>query len=201
MGIPAETEHVFTSSQAAAIFIKDHSTKKPPSVYAIGEEGLMTALREAGCRWEEENPDYVIVGIDREFSYQKLMTASLAIQRGAVFLGTNSDKRVPTEKGLLPGAGSLSLAVAAASGKEPIWIGKPEARMVQYGLQRIGTLPERTLMVGDNLETDIGAGIKAGIRTALVLTGYSSRMDAERTFQKPDLIVQDLSELIRFVEK
>ncbi|MFC4767103.1 TIGR01457 family HAD-type hydrolase [Effusibacillus consociatus] len=200
MGIPAEEEHVFTSSQATAMYIRNHSKVVTPAVYAIGEEGLLSALTDLGCRWEEENPDYVVVGIDRDFTYQKLMTASLAIRKGAVFLGTNADKRVPTEKGLVPGAGSLSRAVAAASGGEPVWIGKPEARMVEYSLQRIGTTPDRTVMIGDNLETDILAGINGGIRTVLVLTGYSSRRDAERSSHKPDMILEDLSEFLRCFE-
>ncbi|GAX89671.1 TIGR01457 family HAD-type hydrolase [Effusibacillus lacus] len=196
MGIPAEEEHVFTSSQATAMYIKDHAKLANPTVYAIGEEGVVAALEEAGCRFDEESPDYVVVGIDRQFSYEKLKTASFAVQKGAIFLGTNADKRVPTEEGLAPGAGSLSRAVATASGVEPVWIGKPEARMVKYSIKRLGLIPEKTVIVGDNLETDILAGINAGIRSVLVLTGYSGMQDAQQTLHKPDLIVKDLAELI-----
>ncbi|WP_018131877.1 TIGR01457 family HAD-type hydrolase [Effusibacillus pohliae] len=200
MGIPAEADRVFTSSQATVRYIQDHCRTEAPSVYAIGEEGLLAALTEMGVQFEEERPDYVVVGIDRQFTYQKLLTASLAIQRGAIFLATNADKRLPTEKGLLPGAGSLARAVAAASGVEPVWIGKPEARMIQYGMQRIGTSPGRTVVIGDNLETDILAGHNAGIRSVLVLTGYSSRQDAAAADCQPDLIVEDLAELLAMMQ-
>jgi 4-nitrophenyl phosphatase len=201
MGIPAETGHVFTSSQATAMYIKEQNHNETPSYYAIGEEGLITALEEAGCRQDAEQPHYVVVGIDRGLTYNKLMTASLAIQKGAVYLATNADKRVPTEKGLVPGAGSINQALATASGVEPVWIGKPEARMVEYSLQSLGVVAERTVMVGDNLETDILAGANGGVKTILVLTGYSQRDDAANSQAKPDLIVETLQELMQLVEK
>lgn len=196
MGIPAGPEHVFTSGQATAMYIRNHAKTLTPSVYAVGEEGLLTALEEMGCRLEERDPDFVVVGIDRDFTYRKLMTASLAIQKGAVFLGTNADKRLPAENGLLPGAGSLVRAVAAASGVEPVWIGKPEARMVRYSLERIGTAADRTVMIGDNLETDILAGVNAGMKSVLVLTGCSSRQDADRNPCRPDCVVENLAEFL-----
>lgn len=196
MGIPAKTEHILTSSQVTAMYIKDHAGSKTPTFYAIGEQGLYAALEEAGCQYDETNPDYVVVGIDRDLTYEKLKIASLAIQKGAVFLGTNADKRVPTDQGLLPGAGSISALLAAASGTQPIWVGKPEARMVAYGMKKIGTVPERTVMIGDNLETDIMAGVNAGVRTALILTGYSKRKDTESSQAKPDAIIEDLAEFM-----
>lgn len=197
MGIPAVTEHIFTSSQATAMFMREHAKHATPTYYAIGEAGLHAALQAAGYQPDDEQPDYVVVGIDREFTYKKLMTASLAIQKGAVFLATNADKRVPTDKGLVPGAGSLNRAVATASGVEPIWIGKPEARMIHYSMQKIGTLPEKTVVVGDNLETDILAGANAGARTVLVLTGYSKREDVAQAEAKPDVIMRDLAEVLK----
>ncbi|BCJ88264.1 TIGR01457 family HAD-type hydrolase [Effusibacillus dendaii] len=222
MGISAGPEHLFTSSQATAMYIREQAAADQPSVYIIGEEGLYTALREVGCRIvnrmddaetvadtgladrEDEalrlaRPDFVVVGIDRQFTYQKLMTASLAIQNGAIFLATNADKRLPTERGLLPGAGSLCQALSAASGQEPVWIGKPEVRMMRYSLQRIGTQPERTVMIGDNLETDIRAGRQAGLKTLLVLSGYSSREDAEQAEYPPDFVMNDLTDFLRII--
>lgn len=201
MGIPAHTEHVFTSSQATAMYIKEHDHKQSPTYYAIGEEGLISALEAAGCRYDAEQPDYVVVGIDRELTYTKLMTASLAIQKGAAYLATNADKRVPTEKGLVPGAGSINQALAIASGVQPVGIGKPEARMVEYGLQSLGVSAQRTVMIGDNLETDILAGINGGVKTILVLTGYSQRADIPDSEAKPDLIVENLQELMQAAEQ
>lgn len=200
MGIPTDEGHIFTSSQATAMYIREHAARENPTYYAIGEKGLFTALEEAGFVYEENNPDYVIVGIDRDVTYGKLMNASLAIQKGAVFLGTNADKRVPTERGLVPGAGSLNAAVAAASGVEPMWVGKPEARMLAYSMKKLAILPEKTVMIGDNLDTDILAGSKAGIRTVLLLTGYSKREDLERSTIKPTVIIDNFAELMQVLE-
>lgn len=200
MGIASDEGHIFTSSQATAMYIREHAATENPSYYAIGEKGLYAALEEAGFVYEENNPDYVIVGIDRDFTYGKLMTASLAIQKGAVFLGTNADKRVPTERGLIPGAGSLNAAVAAASGVEPMWVGKPEARMLEYSMKKMAIPPEQTVMIGDNLDTDILAGANAGIRTVLLLTGYSKREDVERSTVKPTAVIENFAELMHVLE-
>lgn len=199
MGISADPEHIFTSSQATVMYIKEHAAIENPSYYAIGEKGLHTALQNAGFVYEEDSPDYVIVGIDREITYKKLMTASLAIQKGAVFLGTNADKRVPAERGLVPGAGSLNAAVAAASGVNPVWVGKPEARMLEYSMRKMGTLHKETVMIGDNLDTDILAGANAGLYTILLLTGYSKREDADHSLVKPTAVINDLTELLQLL--
>jgi 4-nitrophenyl phosphatase len=196
MGIPATPDHVLTSSQATAMFIQEQQAVRP-TVYMIGEEGLKTALVEIGCRLVEEGADYVIVGIDREFTYEKMRRACDAVLKGAVLIGTNPDKRVPTESGLAPGAGSLARAVGIAAGKDPLWIGKPEARMIEYGMKKIGTVKEKTAVIGDNLETDILAGVRAGIRSILVLTGYSRREDIAKAEGKPSLVVNELAELMR----
>lgn len=200
MGIPTDERHIFTSSQATAMYIREHAATENPTYYAIGEKGLYAALEEAGFVYEEDNPDYVIVGIDRDFTYGKLMTASLAIRKGAVFLGTNADRRVPAERGFVPGAGSLNAAVAAASGVEPMWVGKPEARMLEYSMKKLAIASERTLMIGDNLDTDILAGSRAGIRTVLLLTGYSKQEDAERSTVKPTAVIENFVELMQILE-
>jgi 4-nitrophenyl phosphatase len=199
MGIPAASEHIFTSSQATVMYIKEHAATENPSYYAIGEKGLHTALQTAGFIYEEDNPDYVIVGIDREITYKKLMIASLAIQKGAVFLGTNADKRVPAERGLVPGAGALNAALATASGVNPVWVGKPEAWMLDYSMRKMGTLPKETVMIGDNLDTDVQAGANTGVRTVLLLTGYSKREDVERSTVKPTAVINDLTELLQIL--
>src|SRR5690606_21023889 len=114
LGFPAEAEQVFTSAQSAARFLS--GDRDQPRVYAVGEEGLLAALQEAGCRLVQEKADAVVVGIDRRFSYEKLKRACLEIRAGARFVGTNDDRVIPTEEGMLPGNGSLCAAVAAASG-------------------------------------------------------------------------------------
>lgn len=197
-GIPAEAEHVLTPSMVAAQYIKEQGAGN--RVYVIGEEGLRSALIEAGCEITDEQPDYVVQGIDRQFTYEKLMTASLCIQSGAIYLATNVDKALPTERGLMPGAGSLLAAVATASGCQPTVMGKPEARMIDHALEMLGVPKERAIVVGDNLETDILAGVNAGVRTALVLSGFSKRDHVAETDGKPTIIVDSLSDLIRLVE-
>jgi 4-nitrophenyl phosphatase len=162
------------------------------SVYAIGEEGLITALSEAGYRFDEERPDAVVVGIDRDFHYDKMKKACLAIRNGARFIGTNGDKALPTEEGLLPGNGSLCAAIATATGVDPVFVGKPEPFMVHYALERLGSRPEETLVVGDNLLTDIRAGAVAGIDTLLVYTGVTTREQTAVSDIRPTYEVDNL---------
>lgn len=198
-GIPAEPKHVYTSSMVAAKYIAEQggSGKR---VYVIGEEGLRHALESVGCVLTDENPEYVVQGIDREFSYEKLKTASLAIQAGAVYIATNVDKALPTEIGLLPGAGSLLAAVRTASGREPLVMGKPEARMLDYAAEELGVSKDRAVVVGDNLETDILAGVKAGVRSVLVLSGFSKKEDIESAEGQPTVVLDSLTELMKAAE-
>ncbi|MFC4076097.1 TIGR01457 family HAD-type hydrolase [Salinithrix halophila] len=172
-GYPAHPEQVVTSSAATARTLVE-SFGRPPSVYPIGEEGLVCALEGAGCRIVTDRPDAVVVGIDRTFSYDKMKTAVLAIRAGARYFGTNGDLVLPTEEGLLPGSGSLCTAVAVASGVKPTLIGKPEKPIVDMALKRLGLPPEETVIVGDNLATDIQAGVNTGIDTLLVFTGVTT---------------------------
>lgn len=190
LGFPAEAEQVFTSAQSAARFLSgkgDH-----PRVYAIGEEGLLSALREAGCRLVQKEADAVVVGIDRQFTYEKLKRACLEIRAGARFVGTNGDRVIPTEEGMLPGNGSLCAAVAAASGMNPVFTGKPEPLIFQYALERLGTTPEETLVVGDNLDTDIRGGLEAGMDTLLVYTGVTAPEDCVSSKIKTTHAVENL---------
>lgn len=196
-GIPAEAKDVLTSAQAAARYQADAA---PGSrVYAIGENGLRQALLAAGlvlCDGPEEQPDAVIQGIDRSFTYAKLFAASRAILGGAAFIATNPDLQLPTELGLTPGSGSLSAAIRAASGKEPVWIGKPSPIIMNYAVERLGLPAGEIWVVGDNLRTDMAGGIAAGCRTAWVLTGIAQGAVPEEqiglTGIKPELILRHL---------
>ena len=181
---------MFTSAQSAARLLTGKG--EHPKVYAIGEEGLLTALQEAGCRLVGEKADAVVVGIDRQFSYDKLKRACLEIRAGARFIGTNGDRVIPSEEGLFPGNGSLCAAVAAASGVNPVFTGKPEPLIFRYALERLGTLPEETLVVGDNLETDIRGGRDAGMDTLLVFTGVTAPADCLSSEVRPTHVLEDL---------
>ncbi|SEN56713.1 TIGR01457 family HAD-type hydrolase [Lihuaxuella thermophila] len=178
-GFPAEPDQVYTSALATAQYLKEEMDS--PSVFVIGEEGLKRAIREAGICINEEQPEAVVVGIDRQFTYEKMKRACLAIRNGATLIGTNADRALPTEEGLLPGSGSLSIGIAAASGVEPLFIGKPEPIIMKYALEKLGTSPEETLVVGDNLETDILAGIRGGMDTLLVFSGITTHEMANKS--------------------
>ncbi len=171
--IPATKDQVFTTSMATAQFIAD---RKPNSTaFVIGEEGICSALEEKGITLKNENPDFVVVGIDRNINYEKLSLACLGVRNGATFISTNGDIAIPTERGLLPGNGSLTSVVTVSTQTDPIFIGKPESIIMEQALSVLGVAKEDTLMVGDNYDTDILAGINAGLDTLLVHTGVTTK--------------------------
>jgi 4-nitrophenyl phosphatase len=197
MGIAAQPGDVVTSGQAAAEYIvKQNRGRK---VYMIGEHGLEQALREAGLELTEDDPDYVVQGIDRQLTYGKLEKAVRHILAGAESILTNPDHLIPNDGGLSPGAGSIAAAIRTASGREPVVIGKPFPHIMQYAIARIGLPVENIWVVGDNLRTDIAGGKAARCRTALVMTGVTTpdQLDAQihQTGTVPDLVASHLMEL------
>jgi 4-nitrophenyl phosphatase len=194
-GFPARPEQVYTTALATAAFLREEFGS--PRVYVIGEEGLQRAISEAGCEITDERPDVVVVGLDRQFTYEKMKKACLAIRAGARFIGTNADRALPTEEGLLPGSGSLSMAISASTGVQPLFIGKPEPVIMRYALRKLGTSPEETLVVGDNLDTDILAGIRGGMDTLLVLTGVTTPDLAKSSTIRATYTLHTLTEWIR----
>lgn len=198
MGIPALPEEVCTSSLAAAEYIAEESPGA--KVAMLGEEGLREALLSAGLTIVEQSPEYVIQGIDRSFDYEKLTRAVRWIQEGAVSILTNPDLQLPSDTGLMPGAGSLGAAVEAASGVKPTVIGKPSSILMKYASDRLGLPPEETYVIGDNIRTDIAAGVHAGCKTVLVMTGITTDRNMEAHMEAagvtPDYICRDLSEVI-----
>ncbi|MFD2617909.1 TIGR01457 family HAD-type hydrolase [Terrilactibacillus laevilacticus] len=191
-GVPATPDDVLTTSMATAQFIKDENPNA--SVYFIGEVGLKQALEEVGLKYEEEKPDYVVMGMDREITYEKLTKACLAVRKGAKFVSTNPDIALPTEQGFLPGNGSLTSVVSVSTMVDPIFIGKPEPIIVEQALKKIGTAAERTIMVGDNYHTDILAGLRAGIDTLLVHTGVTTKEMLLAIKEKPTYALSSLEE-------
>lgn len=190
--VPADKSQVFTSSMATANYI--YERKKEASVYVIGEEGLQTALAEKGFRTAREDADFVVIGLDRSINYEKLAIACLAVRNGAVFISTNGDLAIPTERGLLPGNGSLTSVITVSTQTEPIFIGKPESIIMEQALKVIGTKKEETLMVGDNYETDIMAGMNAGMDTLLVHTGVTTKELLSRYEKKPTYVLDSLKQ-------
>jgi 4-nitrophenyl phosphatase len=190
--IPTKTEQVFTTSQATANYI--YEQKPNASVYAIGEEGLHSALAEKNFSFAREKADYVVMGIDREISYEKLAVACLAVRNGAVFISTNADIAIPTERGLLPGNGSLTSVVAVSTQTKPIFIGKPESVIMEQALKVIGTNKEETMMVGDYYDTDILAGMNAGLDTLLVHTGVTTKELLSKYDRMPTYAIDSLDQ-------
>jgi 4-nitrophenyl phosphatase len=193
--IPANEQQVFTTSQATANYIYEENNAA--TVYMIGEEGLRTALKEKG--FEEsgetaETADYVVMGIDREITYEKLSVACLAVRNGAKFISTNGDIAIPTERGLVPGNGSITAVVAVSTQTTPIFIGKPESIIMEQALKVLGTDRAETLMVGDNYDTDILAGINAGMDTLLVHTGVTTTEHLRRYQVQPTYTVDTLDQ-------
>lgn len=203
VGIEAREEEIFTASQAAAQYLTAQETGGR-RVYCIGETGLETALREAGFELTESSPDYVVQGIDRQFSYAKLATAVRAILAGARFVMTNPDHLLPADGVLNPGAGSIGAAIRTASGADPVVIGKPSPIIMRFALERLRLEAPQVWVVGDNIVTDIGGGKAAGCRTALVLTGLASADNVDAQIQssgiRPDAICADLENLKRIID-
>jgi 4-nitrophenyl phosphatase len=191
-GIPATEEQVFTTSQATANYIFER--KQDASVYVIGEEGIRTALAEKGFIFANEDADFVVMGIDRSINYEKLAIACLAVRNGATFISTNGDIAIPTERGLLPGNGSLTSVVAVSTQVKPIFIGKPEKIIMEQALKVLGVPKEDTVMIGDYYDTDIMAGMNAGIDTILVHTGVTTKEMLKQYEKQPTYVVDSLKE-------
>ncbi|TDF97516.1 HAD-IIA family hydrolase [Paenibacillus piri] len=200
VGIAALPEEVLTSSQAAALYMQER--QQGGRVYAIGENGLRQALREAGftivCE-DDDTPAFVVQGIDREFSYGKLAAAVRYIRGGAVSVLTNPDHLLPWNNELQPGAGSIAASIERASQTAPVVIGKPSPIIMNYAIAKLGLPREQIWVVGDNLSTDIQGGQAAGCRTALVLSGLVSRdtlqEQQQRAGVRPELVCGHLMEL------
>lgn len=171
-GIEVTEDLIYTATEATVDYMREQNLGK--KVYVIGEAGLKTAIYRAGYVYDEANPDYVVVALDTDLTYEKIVVATLAIQKGAHFIGTNPDKNIPNERGLLPGAGSVVTFVESATQTRPVIIGKPENIIMAKALQRLGLPKEDVVMVGDNYATDISAGINFGMDTLLVTTGFTA---------------------------
>jgi 4-nitrophenyl phosphatase len=194
MGVEVALSEILTSSQATALYLE---TLAPPGtkVYVIGEEGLETAMHERGYIISGDGAEFVVVGMDRRLTYEKLKVATILIRKGARFIGSNPDKTLPTEEGFIPGAGAMLAALEASTGVAPTIIGKPERTIFELALAKLGSSKEDTAIVGDRLETDVLGGYNAGLKTLLVLSGATTRQDVDSAPIKPDLVFEDIRHL------
>ena len=198
-GVKLDLSQVTTSSMAAAALLKEKFSQGG-ELYVVGMEGVFHAVGAAGFRVFHddalpEKPVAVLAGMDWAMDYQKIANASILIQKGAPFYATNPDKTFPTPEGLMPGAGTLLAAIETASGVAPIMAGKPEPFLFQLAMQRMGVSAKETLVVGDRLETDILGGQNAGCKTALVLSGVTTKERGVAWMPKVDIIVDRLDSL------
>jgi 4-nitrophenyl phosphatase len=200
LGVTAEPWQVVTSALGVAHMLKGKIPIGAP-VFVIGGDGVKVALQEQGFKIAPvetaETAQAVVMGVDRDINFAKMCEAALLVRRGIPFFATNPDKTFPTPRGQIPGAGAWISVIVTATNVEPTFAGKPFPFMMEMALERLGTKKENTLVVGDRLETDIAAGQVIGCPTALVLSGVSTRAQADAWTPPPSLIVQDLDALVK----
>ncbi|MCK1203255.1 TIGR01457 family HAD-type hydrolase [Streptococcus uberis] len=190
--IQTPLETIYTATMATVDYMKDMN--RGQTAYVIGETGLKSAISEAGYIEDKENPAYVVVGLDSQVTYDMLATATLAIAKGALFIGTNPDLNIPTERGLMPGAGSLVALLEAATRVKPVFIGKPNAIIMNKALDILQVKRSEAIIVGDNYLTDIMAGIQNDIASLLVTTGFTKAEEVPNLPIQPDYVVASLDE-------
>lgn len=193
MGLEVRPEAIFTSAMATARFLD--SQRPGGSAFVVGESGLTTALHSVGYVITDFDPDYVVLG-DGRFDTEAITAAVRHVYEGAAFVVTNPDVAGPTEEGgIVPAAGAVAALIRAASGIEPYVVGKPNPFMIRSALNHLDVHSEDTIMVGDNLHTDIKGGMEAGLETVLVLSGVTSDADVPRSPYKPNRVVGSVGEL------
>ena len=200
LGVDVEPWQIVTSALGIA-FMLAQKYPRGTKIFMIGEDGIRVALEEKGFEIlsTEDAPQaqVFVMGIDRTINFMKVAEATLLVRAGIPFYTTNTDKTFPTPRGEIPGSGSWLSVITSATGMEPIVAGKPFPFLMELSLERLGTTKEETLVVGDRLETDIAAGQSVGCPTALVLSGISTKAQADEWKPKMDVIAESLSELVK----
>jgi len=196
-GIDVPEASIWTSALATAQFLGNQAPGG--SAYVIGEAGLTTALYEAGFTLTEKNPDFVVLGETRTYSFEAITKAIRLILAGSRFIATNPDATGPSAEGPLPATGAVAAMITEATGHRPYFVGKPNPMMFRSALNRIDAHSEVTAMVGDRMDTDVVAGIEAGLETYLVLTGSTNESDIARYSFRPDHVHSSIADLIDLV--
>lgn len=196
-GIEVPEESIWTSALATAQFCAQQIPHG--SAYAIGEAGLTTALYEAGYVLTDSDPDYVVLGETRTYSFEAITRAVRLINNGARFIATNPDATGPSMDGPLPATGAVAAMITRATNREPYFVGKPNPMMFRSALNRIDAHSETTAMIGDRMDTDVVAGIEAGLQTYLVLTGSTSADEVDSFPFRPSHIRDSIADLIDLI--
>ncbi|KHL18044.1 NagD protein [Mumia flava] len=193
-GLEVPEESIWTSALATAQFLSDQ--RPGGSAYVIGEAGLTTALHQIGYVLTNRDPEYVVLGETRTYSFEAITTGIQLIEAGARFIATNPDPTGPSPNGSLPATGSVAALITRATGVAPYFVGKPNPLMMRNALNRIDAHSETTVMIGDRMDTDVVSGMEAGLRTVLVLTGSTRSSEVERFPYRPTRVVDSVADLI-----
>jgi NagD protein len=194
LGLDVPEAKLWTSALATAEFVR---TQRPGgSAYVIGEAGLHTALHDVGYVMTNQSPDYVILGETRNYSFEEITTAVRLIEGGSRFLATNPDPTGPSLQGSLPACGAVAAMIQRATDVEPYFVGKPNPLMMREGLNVLGAHASQTVMIGDRMDTDVQAGVEAGLQTILVLSGVTQREEIGRFPYQPSRIVDSVADLL-----
>jgi NagD protein len=196
-GLDVPEHAIWTSALATARFLE--SQRPQGSAFAIGEAGLTTALHDAGYTLTERSPDYVVLGETRSYSFERITRAIRLIREGSRFIATNPDATGPTAEGPLPATGSVAALISHATGVAPYFVGKPNPLMMRSALNAIDAHSETAAMVGDRMDTDVVSGLEAGMETILVLTGITTREDAEAHPYRASRIVDSIADLVELI--
>ena len=194
LGVRVSPEHFYTSALATADFL---SRQKPGcTVFAVGEAGLTNALYEKGISMNDVDPDYVVIGESRTYSFERLEKAVRLVLGGAKLIGTNPDLTGPAENGIVPATGALIAPIELATGKKAYFIGKPNPFMMRRAVKFLNAMSRETVIIGDRMDTDIIAGVEAEVDTVLVLSGVTKREDISRFAYTPRYVMSGLAELV-----
>jgi NagD protein len=196
-GLDIPEESIWTSALATATFLA--SQRPGGSAYVVGESGLTTALHDIGYVLTDNDPDYVVLGETRTYSFEAITKAIRLIERGARFIATNPDVSGPSHQGTLPATGSVAALISTATGRKPYFVGTPNPLMMRSALNRLEAHSETTVMVGDRMDTDIVSGLEAGLRTIFVGTGSTRPDDVPRFPYKPTRIVDSVADIVDLV--
>jgi len=199
MEIPAGLEDLITSTHATARHLLSKHGNKP--VYASGTKAFVKELSNLGVNVTNSlDAEVLVMGFDTELSFQKLEDMCILLGKGVDYVATNPDWTCPTEYGYVPDCGSVAWMLNKACGREPLFIGKPMATMVEMALERSGATKDETMIIGDRLYTDVACGIAAGVDAALVLSGESTEEDLKTSPHKPHYVFKDLGELLELLK-
>lgn len=198
IGIDVPEGSIWTSALATARFLEDQ--RPGGSAYVIGEAGLTTAMHEAGYVQTDRDPDYVVLGETRSYSFEHITKAIRLIEAGARFIATNPDATGPSPDGSLPATGAVAALITKATEKSPYFVGKPNPLMIRTALNTLEAHSESTAMIGDRMDTDMVAGLEAGLHTILVLSGVSGAADVDRFPFRPSRVVSSAAELLDELE-